>query len=270
MSELNLQPEQNAAIDTNAEYILPDVAKKQPPVFKSVAKAIIVETVKSFFGSIIGFFLRYVKHFVRCIVYFFMPSLQKKPFNKLDFKQNAQHAFEFVVIILALVIFMEKLEWIPQTSKEMMEYYSNDLVQKFMEVYFFILFAILYLISAAVSIFSGRFFRMVFKLKISRDESDILFNYLNNAFFSLAAVTAFVLRCMAAIATHDEESIAIVVISIFLPSIAIGLLIWSFRFAQLHGLKIIKGFLFGLVSLIFYTTFFFFASFIIAYLFLAI
>jgi hypothetical protein len=270
MSELNLQPEHNAAIDTNAEYILPEVSQKQPPVFKSVAKAIIIETVKDFFRSIIGFFLRYIKHFVRCVVYFFVPSIQKKPFNKLDYKQNSQHAFEFVVIILALVIFMEKLEWIPQTSAEMMEFYSNDLMQKFMEVYFFILFAALYLLSAAISIFSGRLFRMIFKLNVSRDESDILFNYLNNAFFSIAAVIAFALRCMAAIATHDEESIMIVVVSIFLPTAAIGMLIWSFRFAQLHQVKIGKGLLFGLVTLLFYTMLYFFTSLVIASLFLAI
>lgn len=270
MSELNLPADQNAAIDTNAEYILPEVAKKQPPVLKSVARAIIIETVKDFFGSIIGFFLRYIKHFVRCIVYFFVPSLQRKPFNKLDYKENAQHAFEFVIIILALVIFMEKLEWIPQTSEDMMEYYSNDLVQKFLEVYFFILFAVLYLLSAAISIFTGRLFRLLFKLNVTRDESDILFNYLNNAFFSIAAVCAFVLRCMAAIATHDEESIAIVIISIFLPTVAVGMLIWNIRFLQLHKVKFGRGVVFAVVSLLFHTTLYFCTSFVITSLILGI
>ncbi len=59
MSELNVQAANTAAVDTNAEYILPEEAKKQPLVLLSVSKAILVETVKDFFKSIIGFFLRY-------------------------------------------------------------------------------------------------------------------------------------------------------------------------------------------------------------------
>ena len=56
MSAPTHQSDQTAAIDTNAEYILPEVQKDQPPVLQSVSKAIIVETIKDFFGSIIGFF----------------------------------------------------------------------------------------------------------------------------------------------------------------------------------------------------------------------
>jgi len=258
------------AIDTNAEYILPEVEQKQPPVFKSVARAIVVETVKDFFGSIAGFFLRYIRHFGQCLTYFFIPSLKKKPFSQLDFKANAQHTFELLIIALALIIFMEKLEWIPQTTSDLMELYGNDLIQKFMEVYFFILFALLYLASAAISIFSGRLLRNLFKAQVSRDESDILFNYLNNSFFSIAAAVAFVLRCMAATATHEEEGIALVITSIFLPTVAIGTLVWSFRFAQLHKMGAAKGIGFGLVSFLLYTTLFFVVSFFITALFLAL
>ena len=270
MSDVNMQTDQVKPVHTNLEYILPEVEAKQPPVLKSVAKAIVVETAKDFFGSIFGFFMRYIKHFGQCIAYFFVPSLQKKPFHKLDYKQNAQHTFEFVIIVLALVVFMEKLDWIPQTTSDLIEVYGNDLLQKFVELYFFILFASVYLLSAALSIFSGRLFRIMFKPNISRDESDILSNYLNNAFFSIAAAVSFVLRCMAAMATHEEDSIMIVLVSIFVPVAAIGTLIWAFRFSQLHGLKVGKGILFGLTTLIFYTVLFFFVSLIIAALFLAI
>lgn len=251
MQELNQEPPHTTAIDTNAEYILPNEAKKQPPVLLSVSKAIIVETVKDFFRSIFGFFWRYIKHFGRCLVYFVNPSLQKKPFDKLDFKENSQHAFEFVIIVLAVLIFMIKVGWIPETQQELFDIYSNDLLGKVAEITFFIVLALCYLLLAALSVLFGRLFRMMFGIKITRHESDILFVYLHNAFFSITAIIALVLRSSASLQTHDEDSIFQFLAIMVVPAIFIPLVIWCVRFAYLQKLNFLKGSLFFLLGIIF-------------------
>jgi hypothetical protein len=263
MSELNLQADQTTAIDTNAEYILPDAEKKHQPVLLSVSRAIIVETLKDFFGSIIGFFLRYIKHFVRCLVYFVNPSLQKKPLKDLDFKQNSQHAFEFVIIVLAILIFMIKLGWIPETSKDLVEIYSNDLVQKIFELLIFFLFAVYFIVFSAFSLLIGRFLRLLFKINMPRNESDILYVYLNNAFFSISAIIALIIRCSASLETHDEKSITEVLSMIIIPTVFFPLVIWSVRFAMLHQMKLMKGVVFFLTSVVLFTIFYFLTSLIV-------
>lgn len=258
MSELNPLSEQTVVIDTNAEYILASEAKKQPPVFLSVSKAILIETVKGFFGSILGFFWRYIKHFVRCFVYFFNPSLQKKPFNQLDFKENSQHAFEFVIIVLAILIFMIKVGWVPPSPPDLKALYSDDILSKVIDFFLFLVFAIAYLLLAAIAILFGRLFRSLFKIPVTKDESDILYVYLNNAFFSIGAVVTLVVRSSASVEEYDIDSIVIVLVMIVLPCIVIPLLLWCGRFAALHKLGFVKGFLFYLFSFVllsaFYTT----------------
>lgn len=256
MSELNPELTPTSAIDTNAEYILPAEEKKQPPVLLSVSKAIIVETIKDFFGSIIGFFWRYIKHFARCIVYFFNPSLQKKPFDKLDFKENSQHAFEFVIIVLAVLIFMIKVGWIPPSDPDLKEIYSDDLVSKVLDFFLFLVFAFAYLLLAAIGIILGRLFRKMFRIDVSVHESDILYIYLNNAFFSIAAIITFVIRSVASTEEYDSDSIGNVIFMIVLPCILIPLLLWSGRFAALHRLKLGKGILFYLLSIVLLSIFY--------------
>lgn len=248
MPELDIPVKTTASIDTNAEYILPGQAKKQPPVLKSVARSIVIETIKDFFGSIIGFFLRYVRHFVRCFQYFISPSLKKKPFNALDFKENSQHAFEFVIIVLAILIFMIKVGWIPPSDQSLKEVYSDDLKSKGMDLFLFLVFALAYLVMSAISIFIGRFFRRIFKINTTLDESDILHVYLNNAFFSIAAIITLILRSIASTEVYETDSIVQVIMMIVFPSIMIPLLVWCGRFASLHGLKVGKGILFYLLS----------------------
>lgn len=256
MSEPNLQAGHTTAIDTNAEYILPGEAKKQPPVLLSVSKAIIIETIKDFFGSIFGFFWRYIKHFIRCLIFFFNPSLQKKPFDKLDFKENSQHAFEFVIIVLAVLIFMIKVDWIPPSDENLKTIYANDLITKILEVVLFVMFAFAYLLLAAIGILLGRLFRRIFKIQISLHESDILYVYLNNAFFSIAAIVTFIIRSVASTEEYEAESIEMVISLIVIPCIAIPLLVWCGRFAALHKLKLGKGILFYLMSFILLTAFY--------------
>lgn len=254
MNNETTAPSGTGAIDTNAEYILPEVEKKQPPVFKSVAKAIIVDTVKDFFGSIIGFFLRYIRHFIRCLTFFVVPSLKKRPFSQLDYKENSQHAFEFIIIALAILIFMSKVGWIPPSEEHLLELYSDDLVQKGVEVILFFFFALSYLVLAGIGILLGRMFRSIFKLALGRDESDILNIYLNNAFFSIGAIVLLIVRSVASTQVYDETSISEVIGMIVLPSIFIPTVIWSVRMAYLHKLNWLKGFLYFIFATTLYSS----------------
>lgn len=231
-------------IDTNAEYIQSQVAKKEPSVLYSVSKYIVVETIKDFFGSIWNFIMRYIKHFIRCLVYFYHPSLRKKPFSQMDFKENAQHAFEFVIIISALLIFLIKVEWIPPSDTQLLEFYNHDIMEKFVEVLLFFLLAIVYIVFSAISILAGRLFRKIYRIQISTKESDILYIYLNNAFFSFAAIVAMSIRSVASLQTHDEESIGEFVTTIGLIVALIPMVLWCIRYARLTHMTLVKGLLF--------------------------
>lgn len=242
-----------AAVDTNEEYIIPQNAVKEPPVLKTVFKAIIVDTIKDFFGSIIGFFLLYIKHFLNAFIYFWSPSLRKRPFDKLDYKEYCKRSFELALLVLFAVIFLVKLNWIPPTDAKMLNWLNNDLSQMGIQFMMFVFFAIIYLVLVVFSIFSGRLWRSILKIKITKKESDILFIYLNNAFFSIAAVIGLVVRCMISMQTTDAESIGQGLIVIFLPLCLVLTIIWSIRFALLNKLGFLKGLLFFLFSTIFYS-----------------
>lgn len=244
--------------DTNTEYIQPAVAGTEPPVLKSVAHAIVVETLKGFFRSVIGFFLRYIRHFIRCLVYFISPSLRKKPFSELDFKENSQHAFEFIIIVLAALIFMIKAGWVPESNAELVELYNNDLAQRGIELLFFAAFALVYLLLAGISIVFGRFLRMVFNIRISVHESDILQVYLNNAVFSLAAITVFILRCFISTEVYEAESIGAFVALLSLPIAAVPCLVWSVCYPVLQKLVWWKAILFVPLSLVLFGLFYWF------------
>lgn len=250
-------------LDTNEEYIDSKSTKKQPPVLFSVAKYIVIETIKDLFNSIAGFFLRYFKHLMKCFVYFWSPSLRKKPFDKMDFKENSQHAFEFIMLLILLLIFMIKVEWVPPSNKDLLEIYNNDFVEKFAEALFFILFAIAYLVMAGLSILTGRLFRLLFSIKVTRRESDILFVYLNNAYFSFTAIVALFIRSVASNETHDMESVGLVLAMIFLPIVIPTILIWAIRFAILNRMGWGKGIFFAIISIAILGLFYIFSGLII-------
>lgn len=239
-------------VDTNEEYIIPQNAAKEPAVLGTVFKAIIVETVKDFFGGIIGFFLRYIKHFVDGFRYFWSPTLKKYPFDIKDYKENCQHSFELTLIVLFAVIFMVKLEWIPPTASQMLDWLNNDLSQMGIQFMMFIFFAITYLTLVIFSIITGRLWRGILKIQVTKKESDILFVYLNNSFFSIAAVVGLVVRCMVSLQTTDADSLGSRLIVIFFPICLLASTIWAIRFAKLNKLSFGKGTVFFILTTIFY------------------
>lgn len=239
-------------VDTNEEYIIPQNAAKEPAVLGTVFKAIIVETVKDFFGSIIGFFLRYIKHFIDGFRYFWSPSLKKHPFDTKDYKENCQHSFELILLVLFAVIFMVKLNWIPPTESKMMDWLNNDLSQMGIQFMMFVFFAITYLCLVLFSLATGRLWRAILKIKITKKECDILFLYLNNTFFSIAAVVGLIVRCMVSMETTDSDSLAQGLLVIFFPLCLIANTVWSIRFARLNGMKPGKGVALFLFTSLFY------------------
>jgi len=241
-----------AAVDTNEEYIIPKNAATEPAVLKTVFKAIIVETVKDFFGSIIGFFLRYIRHFIDGFKYFWSPSLKKSPFDTKDYKENCQHSFELLLLVLFAVIFMVKLDWIPPTGSKMLDWLNNDLSQMGIQFMMFVFFAITYLVLIIFSIITGRLWKAVLKIKVTRRECDILFVYLNNTFFSIAAVVGLIVRCMVSLETTDSDSLGTGLIIIFFPICLLLNSIWAIRFAKLNGMNFSKGSVFFVLTTILY------------------
>lgn len=247
-----MQLENTTAVDTNEEYIIPQNAAKEPAVMGTVFKAIVIETIKDFFGSIIGFFLRYFKHFIDGFRYFWSPSLKKHPFDVKDYKENCQHSFELTLLVLFAVIFMVKLEWIPPTDSKMLDWLNNDLSQMGIQFMMFVFFALVYLILVVFSIVTGRMWRAMLRVKTTKKENDILFVYLNNTFFSIAAVVGLIVRCMVSLQTTDSESLGQGLIVIFFPLCLAMNILWSIRFAKLNGLNVGKGILFFILTNIFY------------------
>jgi hypothetical protein len=136
-------------------------------------------------------------------------------------------------------------------------------VQKIFELLIFFLFAVYFIIFSAFSLLIGRFLRLLFKINMPRNESDILYVYLNNAFFSISAIIALIIRCSASLETHDEKSITEVLAMIIIPTVFFPLVIWSVRFAMLHQMKLMKGVIFFLTSVVLFTIFYFLTSLIV-------
>ncbi len=245
-----------ASVDTNEEYIQPQNAIREPAVLSTVFKAVIVDTVKDFFGSIFGFFYRYIRHFLRSFLYFWNPCLRKKPFDKLDYKENCQHSFELALLVLFMIIFAVKLEWIPETSKENLDILNNDLTQMSLQFMWFIIFAIAYFVMAIICVVSGRFLRSLLKIKITKRESDILFLYLNNAFFSISAIIALIIRSITSLETTDQETLMNGLLTIITPLVFLFILLWALRFSIVNKLGFLKSTVFFGFSLISYTILF--------------
>jgi len=231
-----MQPTTNAVTAEPIEAITP---APQPSIISSVMRSIFVETTKDFFGGIKNFFQRYGRHYAYCFQYLWQPTLKNKTLSKLDWKENCQQSFELSLLVLFATIFMMKMEWIPQSSKEMMDMLSNDISQMGVEFLLFVGFAIAYVLFVSLSIFTGRTLRLMFDLPISRQESDILFTYLNNVFFSFTVLLALIIRCAVSQVTMgaDANEMFVGMFVIYFLFYFPLLLIWSIRFCKKNNLS---------------------------------
>ena len=122
-----------------------------------------------------------------------------------------------------------------------------------MEFAIFLIFAVAYCVQIVVSVLSGRLLRSVFKVPVTRSESDILFAYLNNSFFSISALLAFLFRCSVQYdqieGTGTETSI--IIFCVFLSFLFV--VWWSVKFAKLNHLSIVRRLIFHVVSIAWFT-----------------
>lgn len=218
-------------LDTNAEYISVKGIHDQPPIITSVFRSIFVEIPKEFYFGIRNFFKRFSDLFKDGFKYLKYPSLKVDPFATKDYKENCQHTFEFVLIVVALLIFLIKLDWIYQTDPDIKNAYNNDISQALIQFMIFVIFAITYFLLVVLSVLLGRLWRKVFKMPVTRQESDILFTYLNNILFILTASIAFFIRCIVPVENIQDDAGEVI------PAIEYGIFIF---FVVVFGIMIFR------------------------------
>jgi hypothetical protein len=242
-------------LKNNIELLAEPTKEEKTSVLGYVFKSIFVEVPKNFFSGIGDFFKRYYRHYVETFTFFNRPSLKVAPFSKKDFKENTQHSFEIALIFTAVLFFLIKQDVIP-ADKELQAHYGNDIMQMFMEFMVFVIFALAYSVLIVLSVLSGRLVRSVFKVPVTRTESDILFAFLNNSFFSVAALLAFLFRCTMQYeqieGTETESGVTgfCILLSFVLT------VWWSVRFARLNHLSVVKKLIFYVVSITWFTILF--------------
>ena len=162
------------------------------------------------------------------------PSLKLDPFATKDYKESCQQTFEMVLIVMALLIFLIKLDIIPVQAK-LSATYGNDISQMVLEFLVFVIFAVAYFLMVVCAVMAGRLFRMMFKIPITRHECDILFTYLNNTLFIVTLVISFFARCFVKAETVKDNSPFFLGLVIFYM-LAMGMLTyrWSLRFTLLN------------------------------------
>lgn len=258
----NLAPDPKTVppLDTNAEYISAKGIHDQPPIITSVFKSIFVEIPKEFYFGIKNFFRRYIDLFRDGFKYLKYPSLKIDPFATKDYKENCQHTFEFALVVIALLIFLIKLDWIYGVDK-LKAVYNNDISQAIMQFLIFIIFAVSYFVLIVLAVLAGRAYRSIFKMPVTRQESDILFTYLNNILFTITAAIAFINRCIIPFENVEgNDTISYIIMAIY--TIGFGILIfrWSGRLALLNNLRASTKLPFQIVVTIATSLFFGFCS----------
>lgn len=262
--QLTPDPKTVLPLDTNAEYISIKGIHDQPPIITSVFRSIFVEIPKEFYFGIRNFFKRFSDLFKDGFKYLKYPSLKVDPFATKDYKENCQHTFEFVLLVSALLIFLIKLDVI-FGEDDMKAVYNNDITQAIAQFYFFLIFAIAYFILVVLSVLLGRLLRIIFKMPVTRQESDILFTYLNNILFLVTASLAFFLRCIVPYRNIEGSEDAAAYAILIVYAIVFGVLIsrWAGRLALLSNLKSSLRKPFQIVVTVIATAFFAFFSFIV-------
>lgn len=239
-----INPADTPQMDSNAEYISVKGIHDQPPIITSVFRSIFVDTPKDFFLSVKNFFLRFLNLFKDGFKYLKYPSLRLDPFATKNYKENCQYTFEFALLVIALLIFLIKLDWIYGDAK-LAAFYNNDLGQAFIQFFIFLCFAVSYFILVVFAVLTGRLFRLIFKIPITRQECDILFTYLNNILFIITGTLAFFNRCIVPyVNVEGNESLPIIIMGIY--SVIFGVMIfrWAGRVALLNNLQPSKRFAF--------------------------
>ena len=251
-------------LDTNAEYISAKGVHDQPPIITSVFRSIFVEIPKEFYFGIKNFFLRYIRLFKDGFKYLRYPSLKIDPFATKDYKENCQQTFEYVLLISALLIFLVKLD-VVFGEEDMKTVYNNDISQAIIQLYIFLIFAVAYFILVVISVLLGRLFRIIYKMPVTRQESDILFTYLNNILFLITSTLAFFLRCIVPFRNVQGilNEVAWTMLIAYLGLFGIIIFRWSQRVSLLNNIKTSSKKSFEIAVTVVATAFFAICSFVL-------
>lgn len=232
-----INPLNTPELDSNVEYISAKGIHDQSPIITSVFRTIFVEIPKEFYHGIKNFFSRYANLFKDGFKYLKYPSLKVDPFATKDYKENCQYTFEFLLLVIALLIFLIKLDWI-YGVESLKAVYNNDISQAILQFAIFICFAISYFLLIVISVFLGRIFRSLFRIPVTRQESDILFSYLNNILFILTATAAFFVRCIVPVENIEgNETVPYVIMGIFAVGFGLMVFKWAGRLALLNNMR---------------------------------
>ena len=233
----------------------PEVAEKDKKrhIIFDVFVTIVIGTLQDLFNSTIGVLWKYVKHFALCLHYFWSPDIDRPPFNQFDYKDFCKRSFEAVIITLLISIFAVKVGWLAPTNDFLKEQLGNDIFQMSYEAGAFIAFAITYFLLVLLSVATGRLIRKWLTAHVTLKESDILMVTFFNAFFSLTALTAFVIRLAVPFQYNDLEIIITGVSVILFFTCLVLTILWAIRFIVLNQVRSWKAVLFFLVAVIFYT-----------------
>ena len=259
-----INPANTPQMDSNAEYISVKGVHDQPPIITSVFRSIFVEIPKEFYVGIRNFFRRFLNLFRDGFKYLKYPSLKIDPFATKDYKENCQQTFEYILLVSALLIFLIKLNWV-FGEEDMKAVYNNDILQAVAQLYFFLIFAVAYFILIVFSVLLGRLFRIIYKMPVTRQESDILFTYINNILFLITVSLAFFLRCIVPFRNVEGmlDEAAWTILIVYLIIFGIIIFRWAGRVALLNNIKPSSKRSFQIVVTIIATTFFAFCSFVL-------
>ncbi len=240
---------------TAAESLVTDDHKGRK-ILTLVFKTIIWGTLVDLFNSTFGVLLKYLKHFLLCLHYFWSPDIDRPPFDKFDFNKFCKHSFEAVVLTLVLSVFLVKVGVLAPTNEDMKDQLGSDLFQMGYEWALFLGFAITYFLLIVISITTGRIIRRWLTPNVTKKESDILMITFFNSFFSLTAFTALLIRCFVSFRDNTLEAIYVGV-SVILFLICITLTVfWACRFIYLNGVRGWRMILFFLSAVPLYTVMF--------------
>lgn len=226
-------------------------------ILLTVFKTIVWGTLVDIFNATFGVIWKFLKHLLLCLWYFWSPDIDRPPFSTFNFKEFCKHSFEGVVVTLIFSFFMAKVGWFSTTNEDIREQISNsDLVQIEYEAFAFIAFAVTYFLLITISLATGRFIRNWLTTEVSKKESDILMITFFNAFFSLTALTALLIRCFVSFRDNDLPTILGGTGVILMGICFLLTTVWAIRFAYLNKVKTTRAIFFFLLSVIVYTIMF--------------
>lgn len=164
---------------------------KERSTFVRVFYSVFVEFFTDIGKTIFGFFKRYIILIWDCLKFIWRPDAEYHEKAKDKTLTNAKHTFQFILIITSITIFLIKQNII-QSADDLKEAYNNDVIQYTLEFMFFLGYVILFFLVMSLLVLIGRLLRKIFKPIETRDVTDKVFIHLNNIFFLLTTIYAFI------------------------------------------------------------------------------